>query len=145
VTKPTEPTSTNSCPHIVLFAWHGGDYVPVSCPYCKPPDKGATVEAIWLRTDSSPEIDQSQADRDPSARNQVLRVLVKLSGDPNWRVAIEYQVSQTGQLISHISEGHAFDSKPIDPVTGGDRLDAAIRSEVAAFVADPQASDAHRL
>lgn len=26
-----------NCPHVELFARHGGSYAPVSCPYCKPP------------------------------------------------------------------------------------------------------------
>ena len=74
------------------------------------------VKAIWLRTDPVPEADLLPG-VDPSEQPQILRVCVMIDG--NWRVAIEYKIEPTGQLISHIAEGHALDRKPIDPVTGG--------------------------
>lgn len=71
------------------------------------------IDAIWLRTDPAGE--------GPDAM-QHLRVLVKLVGDPYWRVAMDYLVEPMHQSISHISEASGMPGTPtraalpIDPL-----------------------------
>lgn len=86
----------------------------------------ADVEALWLRTDLLPE-SEHRPGGSLEDQPQVLRVLVKLAGDPAWRVAIEYTIEATGQIISHITEGHALHNRRIDPVT--DELAAGTAEE----------------
>lgn len=56
------------------------------------------VEAIWVQSVGFHVPDKSQN----------LRILVKIVGEKNWRRVQEHHVPH-GSIISHCSEGHAFD------------------------------------
>ena len=73
------------------------------------------ITGIWVRTDADPEADQRI---DPSGQPQILRVMVEIKGEKQWRVVSEHKVLATGQIISHISEAHGWHSKKVAPITG---------------------------
>ncbi len=75
------------------------------------------ITGIWIRTDYDPDADQA---KDPASRSLILRVMVEIKGENQWRVIGEHHLASGNDLISHISEAHAWAKKPVDPITGKD-------------------------
>lgn len=75
------------------------------------------ITGLWVRTDADPDADISIYP-DPGDRPQILRVMVEIKGEKQWRVIAEHRLASGNDLISHISEATAWNRKPIDPLTG---------------------------